>query len=179
MKLNVEIEIDWIDDQMTIDDIIKQEIITGITSRISEALEKEVKSKVEKDLDSRVIQKVDENTQAMFDEFISREVAITDKYGDTIKVWPSLKDLMKDRFDKFLEQKVDSDGKSYDGNYKTTTTRIYYMIYNQLKKFADKFTSDTVKTVSEEIRKHVELGLTNKLGSELMKVLKVDKMLKK
>jgi hypothetical protein len=46
-----------------------------------------------------------------------------------------------------------------------------------LKDFADKFTKDTVDKVREEIELHVKNGLETRMGKELFKVLKVDKMI--
>ena len=77
-----------------------------------------------------------------------------------------------------MEQTVDEKGATYDGNYGNKHKRIYFIIDKQLKDFANKFTDDAVKTVSAEIKEHVKNGLTNKLGAELMKVLKVNDMLK-
>jgi hypothetical protein len=179
MNLKIDIEIDWIGEDNTLDEVVKAEIVAGVTDKVYDMVNKEIRETLTQKLDDQVIKKVDENTQQMFDEFCNREIALNDQYGHTIKVWPNLIELMKARFDNFLEERVDrKSGKPTNSGYNGTTTRIRFMIDNQLTSFADKFTTDTVKKVSEEIKKHVSDGLTNKLGGELMKVLKVDKMLK-
>ncbi len=115
-------------------------------------------------------------TEALFNDFMSREVVLTDSYGSKMKVYPTVTDVIKERFDNFMTQTVNNEGKTYDG-YGEKHTRLTYIIDNQLKEFANKFTTDAVKQVSDEIKQHVKDGLTTKLGAELMSVLKVNEML--
>ena len=178
MKLNLEIEVDWIDDEMTIDDTVKQsivnEVVRTLDKKVSEKLEKEIEKKV----DQTIIKKIDEKVDRIFTDFINKDVTLNDKYGDVLKQYGSVMELIKEKFDSFLIENVDDNGKTKRDNYGRGVPRIDFLITNQLKKFSDKFTTDTVKTVSAEIKRHVEDGLTTKLGAELMRVLKVDKMLK-
>ena len=81
---------------------------------------------------------------------------------------------MRNPFDKMVSEykwhtntKYEWPGKKVKDFYKGT----------DFKTFADKYTKDVVTKVSQEIQNHVKEGLTSKLGTELMHVLKVDKML--
>ena len=178
MKLNLEIELDWIDEEMNLDETVKQHVIEAVVNRVQEGIEKKVENKINQTIDTAVLAKINEKTETLFNEFMDREICISDKYGDKIKVYPNMSALIKERFDNFMEQTVDEKGATYDGNYGNKHKRIYFIIDKQLKDFANKFTDDAVKTVSAEIKEHVKNGLTNKLGAELMKVLKVNDMLK-
>lgn len=178
MKLNLEIELDWIDEEMSLDDTVKQNVINAVVNKIQKGVEEKVEKKINETIDVIVISKINEKTEALFNDFMNREICISDKYGDKLKVYPSMTALIKERFDNFMECSVDEKGNAYDGNYGTKYKRINFIIDKQLKDFADKFTTEAVKTVSIEIKKHVKDGLTNKLGAELMKVLKVNDMLK-
>lgn len=177
MKLNLEIELDWIDEEMQLDDAVKKEVIDSITSRINQKVEEQVTDKINKIVDETVVGKINTMTEELFNEFLEREVSLTDSYGDIIQTYPTLQDLVKKRFDDFMIQTVDDEGNTYDGSYQNKQRRIDFIIKKQLEDFADKFTSDAVTKVSAEIKSHVQQGLTQKLGSELMKVLKVEKML--
>ena len=178
MKLNLEIELDWIDDEMNLDETVRQNVIDTVVKKIQKGVEEKVESKINETIDNTVVQKINEKTEKLFDDFMNREISITDGYGSKIKVYPDVFALIKERFDNFMEQTVDDKGNTYDGSYGTKYKRIYFIIDKQLKDFANKFTDEAVKTVSAEIKDHVKEGLTNKLGSELMKVLKVNDMLK-
>jgi hypothetical protein len=178
MKLNLEIELDWIDEEMNLDETVKQNVIDAVVNKVQKGIEEKVEKKINEAIDATVISKINEKTEALFDEFMNREICISDRYGDKIKVYPNMSDLIKERFDKFMEQTVDEKGNTYDGDYGPKYKRIYFIIDKQLKDFSNKFTDEAVKTVSAEIKEHVKDGLTNKLGAELMKVLKVNDMLK-
>jgi hypothetical protein len=178
MKLNLEIELDWIDEEMNLDDTVKQNVINAVVNKVQKGIEEKVEKKINATIDNIVVAKINEKTEELFNGFMNRQICISDKYGDKIKVYPSMSDLIKERFDNFMLENVDEKGNSSESSYGTKFRRIYFIIDKQLKDFADKFTTEAVKTVSNEIKEHVKDGLTNKLGAELMKVLKVNDMLK-
>ena len=178
MKFNLEVNIDWIDEESNLDDTIKQEIINGITNKIEKNITSQVEGKVKAQIDDLTVSKIDDLVDSMFKDFTSKPVAITDGYGDVYKEYETMTHLIKSKFDNFLTQSVDDKGRTDNSRYGNKYTRIEYMIDKQLKDFADKFTKETVEKVSAEIKNHVKDGLTTKLGAELMNVLKVDKMLK-
>lgn len=178
MKLNLEIELDWIDEENNLDETVKQEIINSIVGRIGDKIEKQIEKKINVSVDDIVTGKVNTLTENMFNDFINRPISISDRWGDTVKSYNKLSDLIKERFDNFMEQSVDDNGKTDTSSYGTKYKRLEYIIDKQLKDYANKFTSDAVKEVKDEIKAHVQEGLTTKLGVELMKVLKINDMLK-
>lgn len=175
MKLNLEIDIDWIDEDSSIDEAVKQSIIDQVINTVGKKVEEKVVHVAEQKINDTIINKIDELVEKTFNEFMSKEVSITDSYGSVVNTYENIEAVIKEKFDNYLTQKVDEKGKvsSYGNQY----TRITYFIDKQLKEFSDKFTTDAVKQVSDEIKHHVKSGLTQKLGSELMKVLKVEKLI--
>jgi hypothetical protein len=178
MKLNLEIELDWINDEMSIDETVKQNVIDAVVAKIQKNVESKVEKSINDTIGSTIVKKIDKMTQALFNDFMNKEVSINDNYGSKIKVYPNVTALIKERFDNFMTQSVDEKGQTYDGSYGKKFTRLTFIIDKQLQEMANTFTTNAVKTVSEEIKVHVQNGLTQKLGSELMKVLKVNEMLK-
>lgn len=177
MKLNLEIELDWIDEEKGLDETVKEQIIDGVTARVEKQISSKIEEKVNKVIDETIVSKINEKTDALFTDFVSRQVTLCDNYGSKIKVYESMEQLIKERFDNFMTQKVDSEGRTTTSSYGTSYQRLEFIIDKQLKDFAHKFTTDAVKQVSEEIKQHVKDGLTTKLGAELMSVLKVNEML--
>ena len=177
MKLNLEIELDWIDEEMNLDDTVKQNIIESIVDKIQAKVEADVSKKVNDIIDKTIVSKINVMTENLFNDFMNKEIQITDSYGSTIKSYPNVTAVIKERFDNFMNQTVDEKGNTYDGSYGTKYKRLTFIIDKQLKDFANEFTTDAVTKVSNEIKVHVQQGLTTKLGSELMKVLKVNEML--
>jgi hypothetical protein len=177
MKLNLEIQLDWIDEEMNLDETVKQNVIDAIVNKIQKNVEAEVTTKVNDIIDKTIVGKINTMTESLFNDFMNKEIQITDNYGSTIKHYPNVTAVIKERFDNFMNQTVDEKGNTYDGSYGTKYKRLTFIIDKQLQEFANKFTTEAVTKVSNEIKVHVQQGLTTKLGSELMKVLKVNEML--
>lgn len=177
MKLNLEIELDWIDDEMNVDETIRQNVIDAVVNKIQSNVEKKVEGKINEIIDNTIITKINSLTENLFNDFMNKEVQLTDSYGSIIKCYTNVTEVIKERFDKFMTQTVDEKGNTYEGSYGKKFTRLTYIIDKQLNEFADKFTTDAVKKVSDEIKHTVKEGLTQKLGAELMNVLKVNEML--
>lgn len=178
MKLNLEIEIDWIDEEKGVDELVEQKIIDAVTNKVQKLISDKIETKVNAIVDELVVDNINKKTDELFKGFINRPVSLTDNYGSTIKVYETVEALIKERFDTFLTQPVDENGKATERDrYGKNFQRLEFIIDKQLKDFANTFTTDAVKKVSEEIKNHVKEGLTTKLGAELMKVLKVNEML--
>lgn len=175
--MNLEIEVDWIDDESNLDDLVKSQIIAGVMTKINQSVLLKIESKIESKMDKLIIGRINKSVDKMFKDFLKRPVQINDRYGSTIEQYNSVTDVIKKKFDRFMTETVDEKGKAYSGNYSQKHQRLSFIIDKQLKDFADEFTTSAVKKVSAEIKEHVSNGLTTKLGAELMKVLKVDKML--
>lgn len=177
MILNLQIDVDWLEEDMTLDESVKESIISSVVDKIEEKVESQIKEQVDNEIDEAVFDKINEKTESVFNDFINRSVTITDRYGDSLKTYNNLHDLIKERFDKFLNEMVDEDGKTARGSFGSKYSRIYYIVDKQIKNYADEFTKSAVGQVRDEIKDHVKNGLTEKLGKELMKVLKVEEML--
>ena len=95
MKLNLEIELDWIDEEMNLDETVKQHVIEAVVNRVQEGIEKKVENKINQTIDTAVLAKINEKTETLFNEFMDREICISDKYGDKIKVYPNMSALIK------------------------------------------------------------------------------------
>lgn len=178
MKLNLEIEIDWIDEEKGIEEVVEQKIIDAVTNKVQKLISDKIETKVNKIVDEQVVDNINKKTDELFTDFINRPVSLTDNYGSVIKVYDRMELLIKERFDNFLTQPVDKNGNAteYD-RYGEKFKRLDFIIDKQIKDFANTFTTEAVKKVSEEIKQHVKEGLTTKLGAELMSVLKVNEML--
>lgn len=177
MKLSLEIELDWVDEESNLDETVKQNIIDAVVSKIQKNVETKVEGKINAIIDETIMTKINVMTENLFNDFMSKEVQLTDSYGSKIKCYPNVTAVIKERFDNFMTQKVDEKGNTTHSTYGKTYDRLTFIIDKQLQDFANKFTTEAVKQVSEEIKTHVKDGLTSKLGAELMKVLKVNEML--
>lgn len=178
MKLKLEIDLDWIDEESNLDETVKQSVINSVSNKIKKGIEEKIEKDLNNKINENVVSVINQKTEELFDNFMNREIYLSDNYGSKVKVYPNVTALIKERFDNFMLQNVDDKGITTDSSYGAKHKRIYYIIDKQLKDFADKFTKDAVTQVSAEIKDNIKNGLTEKLGAELMKVLKIDNMLK-
>lgn len=170
MKINVEIDLDWLEEDSTIDEAIKQQIINGVTDKVS----KVVIEKTTQEIIGKVSKNIDILVKKTYTDILKQKISITDNYGDVIKCYGNVKEMIKEKFDKFLIEKVDSNGNaSTYGDFK----RIDFIVNKQIRQFGDKFTKETIELVKTHIEKVVSSGLQQQIGHKLMNVLEINKLI--
>lgn len=188
MKFKVEIEIDWLEDDETVDEVVKQGIMSGVAERLAPqatALAEEM----QKELLAGFRQKADEEVNRVLNELWEQPVNQTDTFGDVVKSYPSVREMVKQKFDNYLSEKVDKNGSTTSGHYNSKIqTRFDYLfkervtgvIDSKLKeaearmaKAVKKGMDEIEKTMSETIEKRV----TGELGNRMSKILKIDELL--
>ncbi|MBB3700070.1 hypothetical protein KMW28_27025 [Flammeovirga yaeyamensis] len=177
MKFNIEVTVDWLEEGGDIDQVVKQEIIDGVTSRIENKLLAEARKELEDRTYKELNTKIDEIVDREFQTLWSKPIVQCDRWGDTLKEYPSGKAMIKEKFDNFLTEQVDGNGKPATNYSSNRQTRVHYIIDRQLKQFSDKFTKETVEKVSEELKKYTSDAMKHAMGQEMMDLLKIDKKL--
>lgn len=166
MKINVEIEIDWIKEDNSIDEEIKNEIISSVSDQIKKC----VMAKVDKELFDKVNKKTDEFINVMLNNFMDREIQQYDEYGDKTKKFNSLQELLKKKFDLFMMQDVDKDGHVTSSSC-YASKRIDFILNGRLKAFANEFTSNMISRVHEEIKTAVNEQMKEKITNDVFEIL--------
>ena len=65
MKLNLEIELDWIDEEMNLDETVKQNVIDAVVNKVQKGIEEKVEKKINEAIDATVITKINEKTEVL------------------------------------------------------------------------------------------------------------------
>ena len=171
MIFEIKANIDWLEDELSLDETIQGKIIEAVTAKIQAQIVTDVAAQVNKTINDRVNELVSET----FARIMSKEITVTDQWGDVKEKFPNIEDAIKTRFDKFLLEFVDNDGKtstSYGGK-----SRINWMIDDRIKKQSEEFTKKAVTQINEAVKIQLSEALKNELGERLTKLLKVDKLL--
>lgn len=170
MKLKIDVEIDWLGEDGSIDEIIQDKLAESILSKVKTESTETLLSRVEKLMQERVNTLV----QGVFESLMTKEVAITDHYGDVVKTYPDVNAMIKDKFDKFLTERVDSDGRtsSYGDQ-----TRMDLIVKKQLDKISKEFTTKAVTEVTNTIKSTLSTDLKDMLGDRLMNLMEIDTVL--
>jgi len=116
--------------------------------------EKKVDSILDKMIARRVQPIIDDRINSLYDNLINKEINITDRYGDTSFSGTVLGKL-KENFDNFLTERVDSKGKKSTSSY-GTYTRLEFIIDERLNKLQSSFMEESLKKVNQSMETYVD-----------------------
>lgn len=183
-KFKVEVELDWLDEGVNIDEMIKEEIIASIKTKITADATKEITSKL------GVV--IEEQTANVVDNFLGATLAgkIEDmkipykdgSWSSEVKLIP-LSEFVGMRYEEFLNRKVfDSDGSKprYDSDRKLSINEFFINKYLE-KELSSKVASliqKARKDAEESIVKTLEKDLRNQLSIDIIKRLNIPNMLR-
>lgn len=168
MKLNITVELDWLDEHGDIDAEVKHEIINGVKKAISRDCLAKVEEEASEQINKAIAESITSARQAInqkavqfADDWLTKEATVTDKWGD-VKEQISITDMVKRSFDQTLEKKVDSRGNftkdSYDGmpliKY-LTGKYIQELVQEKIKPIQKEIDTAIVNAVNAGIRKNV------------------------
>lgn len=189
-KFNIEVEIDSLDEDVSIDDEIREQVITGVrdvllkkaTNEAVKSVEKEINEKIE--LASETInQKVDEFVESVCQGKFETMMIPHKKSGwsSEIEMIP-FSEYVGMRYEEFLNKKVlDSDGSTprYSSDAKISINQ--YFINKYLEKELASKVSEMIKKAKEEsenmVLKTLEFNLKEQLAAETIKQLNIPKLL--
>lgn len=167
-KLNIELDIDYMDEEQNIDEFVRDEIINAATRRVETAIMKAAEerltaqlSKVEQIVDKRV----EEITTKVIDEFLN-----TQKFPHPKDSWDknpemkSIQEILVKKLEASLNRTVDKDGNYTTSSYNTAGTRIEWLT----GKLAEKYADEKVKETTKNIKGHIEKYILEKVKGEIM-----------
>ncbi|MBB6446504.1 hypothetical protein [Bacillus benzoevorans] len=175
MKLNVTVDIDWLNEDESLDEAIKKQIINSVVKKISDDVITSVKYEAEKKVQERVNELVD----ATYNEFLNGKVTLTDRWGDVTKKDVSIKNLIKDKCDKWLTEKVNDRGEPNRDSWGNSQTRMQYFIDKQISKQTKEMSNQIVTKVNQEMKKFITDSLKDSIGDKLVKEIGLEDLLKK
>lgn len=180
MKLNIEVEIDWMGDEnggTTPDQIVKGEIVNAIVNKLSDGFKKQV----ENEAMILVREKLNIHVNEMLQNFMTRPVVITDRYGDVKERHENVNEMVKEQFDNFLIERVDKDGrpvKESCGYGNSTFTRIDWTIERKVTSQAQDFMKKVVEQVDAQLKKSLDAAVREKVSAALMAKLDLSGVIK-
>lgn len=179
MKLDICVELDWIEEDGSIDDQIKSELIHGVKRAISQSCMKDMEKQSKAAFSQAVAEasaKIGEKAFKFADDWLENEVEITDKWGDS-KGKTTIKDLIKRNFDNLLERKVDSNGKFSDG-YGSSCKLIEYLtnqrVQEEVSKRMAQFGKDIDKKIQAAINQSIKDNVSDRFAQMVVGAAKQD-----
>jgi hypothetical protein len=168
------VDIDWIGEEGNIDEEIQKSIVSKVVSSVST----DIKNAVQKEASEIITPKVTELVEKTYEELISSEVVLTDKWGDRKKTYPSIRELIKSRWDEYLDEMVDDRGRTSNG-YGATKKRIDSLIKDQLEEFSKTWTKKVLIEITDNIKATLSNDLKAALGERIMDVIDLKQLIAK
>lgn len=181
MKLNIQVELEWLGEDGNLDEEVKLQIIDGVKRAISRDCLSKVEKEASKQIDLAIKESIGQATKTIqqkaidfVDEWLEREVTVTDGYGDK-RMQCSIKEIVKKNFEKTLEMKVKGDG-SFD-NYGDMRL-IDYLTGKRVKDVVAQhvkgINSDIERAIKTEIENGIKDGVAKKFAEMVIQTAKAN-----
>lgn len=149
--LKIEVEIEGIDEDGTLDEEIRNDIIASISNKVIAHLSDEVRKKAAAKIEEAADKMIIDTLKAKLEEFISEPRDITDSYGRVKEKGVTLEDTYIKAMEGALkENTLDDNGKRVD--YRATMTVFEWATKTTMSKIVAK----KIKEVSVITREEVE-----------------------
>lgn len=152
MKINVEFDLNWVDEE-TIDDAVSRKLVDHAVAEVGEKVITAIKNLADKSLN----EKVDTYLEEVLAGFLERNIIITDRWGNITDRYESVNELLETRFDEFITEMVDKNGKTSKerGCRIDGVSRIDYLarkhISNNVSELQSQITKETDAFFKEKI----------------------------
>lgn len=192
-KFNIEVELDWMDEEeYSIDDELRERIIKGV----EDVLLKKATDEAVKAVDSKIAEKILEaegTIQETVDQFIVNvceekigKIVIPEKkssWSDEVTYKP-LSEYVGERFEKFLtEKRYDTDGHiaSYSSDRKLSAASLITSRYleKELGAKVEKLIANAKKDVEESLINSLEQKLKENLAKDTIERMNIPEVLKR
>lgn len=191
-KFNVEVELDWLDEETTIDEEIKERVIRGAEKYLLDATTEEIEKKIDNLVGQKlkeVSTKIDEIVDGYLDVVCQSEIekmkipTKDTEWSREVKMIP-IQEFIGERFNRFCNDKrYDSDFKetkySSDRKYSLLEKDIQFYLKNVLSKQVSDIVRKAQKNAEKEIIGSLEQTLKQNLAEETVKKMNIPKVLEK
>lgn len=170
MKISVEFNLDWIEEERDLDEAIQSRIIAEVVGKVSEKIKETAIEKIS----LRVNNILDEKIKTMFDDFMDKTFDVCDQWGDVKQKGVNVKELLKEKLDKLLTEKVDQNGNptQYSG-----TLRYVQILDQQSKRQIDEFVSAISKSVISGIKNDINEEARKRITDAILKDYDLKKLI--
>lgn len=170
MKFAVEIDLDWIEEDSSIDEEVKHQIITSIENKVLKALQEQVLTKAKEKIDEQINVLVTANISTMVGEKVAELMTLnrtaTDQYGRVTKENFTIESMLIDAVDGAINKKtLTSDGRLASDGYNSRAEYSHFDYY--ATKNIPAMVDTKVKELGEKVKKDIELLVTEKIKTQV------------
>lgn len=156
---------------------IKQEIINGLKGSISKdclkLVEEKSKAAIQEVMQESITSaknSVEREALSFAKDWLESKKVITDKWGDPQKE-SSMRDLIKESFDKLLERKVNDRGQFCDSYASNSITLVKYLSGQMVKEEVTGALKDFRKDIDNQIKAYIESGIKESVSNKFAEMV--------
>ena len=189
-KFNIEVELDWMDEEYNIDEEIKERVIHSVQDILTKRTSEDIIKILNKEIDKKITEEK-EVIEAEVDKFLENvceeQIAKmkipykTNSWSDEVR-YKTMAEFVGDRYEAFLNRKVyDRDGHvaRYESDKQLSINE--YFIGKYLEKYVSKRVSDLIQKAKQDademVLKTLEQNLKDQLAANTIKQLNIPLLL--
>lgn len=177
-QFNITVNLDWLDEGENLDERLKDEILSGIASKIETNALKSLDNEVGQIVSEKMAgldALISEKLNSFMEDFFNTPKTITDKWGNVKEEGVTVTKKLADACDNFLLQPVNKDGKPYNGYNPDFATRVDYIVHKTIDHNMEWAIKKAVEDVTKNLQQRVSNEIKAQMGEKLAGILGLDK----
>lgn len=173
MKLNIQVELEWLGEDGSLDEEVQNQIISGVKAAISKDCLKLVEDKTQKAIEDGMnvaIETMQLKVTTFFEDWLNNEAVITDRYGDKIEEG-SLTDIIKRDFNNCMNEKVDAEGRPTTSSYGSKYTRLEFVTGKKVREVVNDYLASYGKDIDEKIKESIAKGIKDRVSDKFAEMV--------
>lgn len=182
-KFNVEIELDWLDEESNLDDVIQKQVISSLQDRLVRNLE----NKLGNSIAEKVHEKATEIADAFIEKLLAEQIGAiqiptkSSSWGSEVTYTP-LTEFMGKRFEQAMTEKTLTEN-GYKAEYRDDKkySLVEYLTRDFIAKELNGKVSDMIRDAKEKAEKslitNLEQNLQSQLHADMVKRLNIPQLL--
>ncbi len=181
-KFNITVEIDYIDEDGNLDDVVCEQIVNAVVSKVSDTVTGQIQERAQNIFKERLQTmeaSISDKLNKMMEEFFSTPKDVTDRWGDIKRRGVTVKQLLNEACDKFMEQPLNEHGEPASGYNVKYNSRVDYIVAKSINHDMEYAIKRAVGDVTDNLKKKISNEITKQMGEKLAGVVGLDDLLKK
>lgn len=179
-KFNITVDIDYIDEDGNLDDAIREQIVNSVVSKVSDSVTAQIEKRAQSLFEERkrtMEASISDKLNEMMEEFFTTPKDVTDRWGNIERYGVTVKQLLKEACDKFIEQPMDKHGKPTSGYGAEYKSRVDYIVANSINYEMENAITRAVRDVTDNLKKKISSEIAQQMGEKLAGVVGLDDLL--
>ncbi len=163
-------------------DLITENLVQRITQKVVEEINASTVETIKENAARKINFGIDQLLEHTLIDFMDRKVLITDKWGDKVVEYENVDEMLKEKFDEYITQRVSKKGEPENScSYsRDNFTRISYLLDNKVSAFEDKCTKDiadaansVVKRIERKMKETFNDSLKEKVAEQIFSKIEI------